>query len=73
MTDNEAIAAMFQGKKVTHKSFAKDAWMKLEGIVYEFQDGCLCDFSEFWRFKLDDSWGCGWSIFEGEEDKRRQI
>jgi hypothetical protein len=65
MTDNEAIAVMFQGKKVTHKSFTKDEWMKLEGTVYEFEDGCLCDFSEFYRFKS------GWSIFEGEEDKRR--
>jgi hypothetical protein len=47
--------------------------MKVEGNVYEFEDGSLCDFSEFWRFRLDDSWGCGWSVFEGEEDKRRQI
>ena len=73
MTDNEAIAAMFQGKKVTHRSFTKGEWMKIEGSIYEFEDGCLCDFSEFWIFRNDESWSCDWSIFEGEEDKNYQI
>ena len=63
MTKNEALEAMKQGKKLTHKNFTGDEWVTTGVIGYRFEDNCQCDKLDFWRYRHDDSWSTGWSIF----------
>ena len=63
MSKQKAIEAMNNGKKVTHRLFDPDEWMQVKGKLYEFEDGCLCEFGEFWNHRTNDSWLEGWKIF----------
>jgi len=66
MTKLEALEAMNKGKKVTHKSFTKEEWItKTYGYNYLLEDGVVCSFSEFWRWRTEPCWDNDWSIFEG--------
>jgi len=62
MTKEEAIAAMKDGKKVSHRLFTSDEWMKIKGSRYEFEDGCSCNPNEFWSRRIHASWDSNWSI-----------
>ncbi len=62
MTNTEAMGAMRDGHKVRHQSFTLDEWMKETGRLYEFEDGCLCEPDEFWRFRDGDEWLVGWRL-----------
>jgi hypothetical protein len=62
MTKNKAIAAMKNGKKVTHDNFSKCEWLKITGCLYEFEDGVLCPPGEFWALRGGNSWQEGWSL-----------
>lgn len=66
MTKDEAIQAMEQGHKVTHRYFSADEWMRLAGRLYEFEDGCLCDPDEFWPDR-EEGFDDGWSIYTLEQ------
>jgi hypothetical protein len=63
MNKVEAIAAMLRGEKVTHEWFTKDEWMTYEGGKIVLEDGVRCHPSEFWRWRTDDSWNNGYSLF----------
>lgn len=63
MTKDEAMTFMRNGGKVTHRFFSPDEWMIESGYLYEFEDGCMCEFSEFWSFRKDASWDDGWSEY----------
>jgi len=42
MTKEEAIQALNEGKKVTHRYFSDDEWVeKLADGRYRFEDGCF--------------------------------
>lgn len=64
MTKGEAIQAMREGKRVTHKYFAKGEWatMKDENIVLE--DGVVCSQYEFWMFRDAAYFHDGWEIYK---------
>lgn len=62
MTKTEAIQAMNKGFKVRHKWFSKDEWMICEGLLYRFEDGCLCTPSEFWYARNGEYWQTGWEV-----------
>lgn len=62
MTKQEAIDAMKQGKKVTHKNFTKNEWMTMEGWKMIFEDGNVCHSEEFWRWRTGVVWLDGYSI-----------
>ena len=68
MNKQEAIQAMQEGRVVTHKHFSSDETIKeapnSTSADYEFEDGCLCSFNEFWQFRDDESWSDGWSVVE---------
>jgi len=64
MTKAEALGAMSMGHRVTHDYFTSNEWKKLDGGHYEFEDGCRCTPSEFWRWRDDLAWETGWSIFK---------
>jgi len=63
MTKDQAIQAMRNGEKVTHHHFDSKEWIKETGRLYEFEDGNLCTFFEFWHIRADDSWLEGWKIY----------
>lgn len=66
MNKGEAIEAMEKGNKVRHAHFDADEWMTIDKNAdkFLFEDGCLCDFSEFWLWRADDSWQKNWSLFK---------
>jgi hypothetical protein len=65
MTKEEAIQAMKEGKRVTHHWFSPTEWMEGFGRKdYRFEDGVVCSYNEFWRWRDDASWEDGWSVFE---------
>ena len=63
MTKQEAIIAMQNGIKLTHKNFSSDEWIREKIGMYEFEDGCLCDFEEFWQFRQGSAWEKDWEVF----------
>jgi len=62
MTDHEAIKAMKDGKKVAHRHFTPEEWVKETGALYEFEDGCLCERHHFWLDRSPGSWLEGWRV-----------
>jgi hypothetical protein len=63
MTKEEAIKAMSEGKKVTHRHFSSNEWMIMNGNQILLEDGIQCSQYEFWRWRTDESWNDGYEIF----------
>ena len=66
MTKEEAIQAMKEGKKVTHRFFTDDEFVrqpKPEIDEYEFEDGVVTSNILFWHFRKEEYWNDGWEIF----------
>jgi len=64
MTKDDAKKAMGNGSKVTHRYFTPEEWIMESGCLYEFEDGCMCSFIEFWQHRTEDSWNDGWEIYK---------
>lgn len=64
MNKQEAIQAMRDGNKVTHKNFDSKKWMRSSGRItfYEFEDGNLCSHSQFWGIRQEEVWNTGWRV-----------
>ena len=65
MTKDQALRELHNGNKITHRHFSDDEWMMLIGnrCLYAFEDGCLCEPKEFWKWRTDDSWEDGWKLY----------
>lgn len=69
MTKQEAIEAMKNGAKVTHRYFSEDEYIKFsEDGRIETEEGYLCAPSLFWIDRRGEAWQDGWSIY-GESEK----
>ena len=65
MTKNEALIALANAKKITHRFFTPEEWMiQIHSDLYAFEDGCKCTPSRFWGSRSDEVWDDGWSIFD---------
>lgn len=64
MTKFEAIQAMKEGKKVTHRYFDKNEWVTMEGNTILFEDGVRCSQPEFWIWRNKPEWEIDWSLWE---------
>lgn len=64
MTKSEAITAMKNGLKVTHRYFSSDEWMTMQDGRILLEDGCKCSPEEFWRWRKDNNWNDGYSLFK---------
>ncbi|MDO9187143.1 MAG: hypothetical protein Q7W13_14105 [Bacteroidia bacterium] len=66
MTKQEAIEAMKQGEKVTHRFFTPDEWIAISENIYCLTDesGCIINTREFWSYRTDESWNTDWSIYK---------
>jgi len=63
-TFDEAMNLMKCGKKMTHRYFAIDEWMTIDGKCYEFEDGNKATPEEFWTLRIMiKGWQNGWTIF----------
>lgn len=61
----DAIQALEQGKTVSHTYFSPKEWVRKEGHLYVFEDGCTCEPEQFWE---DRDWLTGWSIVGDQSD-----
>lgn len=63
MTKEEAIKAMQDGKKVTHRYFSSNEWMSMHDGLIVLEDGAMCTPYEFWRWRTDPVWNNGYDLF----------
>lgn len=65
MTKEEAISQMKAGKKLTHRYFTAEEWVKTDatGMIYILEDGVECSPQEFWQWRTDEAWNSDWEIF----------
>ena len=64
MTRTEAIKAMREGKKVTHKYFSREEWATQSHGLILLEDGVKCSPSEFWTDRQSELFANDWSIWE---------
>lgn len=64
MTRADAIKAMREGKKVTHKYFSPEEWATLDNDKILLEDGVRCEFDEFWRYRISKIFDDGWEIYK---------
>ena len=61
MNRTEAINALKEGKRLSHKSFTPEEW--IEGSsrhFYVYENGCRCTAAEFWRYRHSKGFDHGW-------------
>jgi len=63
MNKTEAIREMKKGVKITHESFTDIEWMTIEGDDLLLEDGVKVNFRWFFKFRTDNCWLTGYSIF----------
>lgn len=67
MNKQEAIHAMQEGKKVTHRYFTPDEWMTMKDDMMVLEDGVIhgitCTPEEFWKYRTDSRWDDGYELF----------
>lgn len=63
MTKEKAIELMKAGARLTHHFFSSEEWVSInnEGL-YCFEDGCVCEPEEFWKWRQDPAWDNGWDL-----------
>jgi hypothetical protein len=64
MTRAEAIKAMREGKKVTHRYFTPEEWATQEKGEILLEDGVRCSPAEFWRDRTTQWFDDGWELFK---------
>lgn len=65
MTKQEAIQAMMQGTKVTHRYFQPNEWITMRGkFTIVTEEGYKVDADEFWSYRKTESWENDWSVWE---------
>lgn len=64
MTKEEAIQAMKEAKRVTHRFFTEDEWMEINCGDLRLEDGVRLSVEEFFSIRYQDYWKDGYSIKE---------
>ncbi len=62
MTKMEAVVAMKNGEKVTHRYFSEDEYVTIKDGYYVFEDEVKCPPVEFWILRTGKEWLTDWSI-----------
>lgn len=65
MSKEEAIQAMKEGKKVTHRFFSSDEWMTIENGFLLLEDGVRISLEDFFNFRSDSLWENGYELYNG--------
>lgn len=66
MNKSEAIEAMKQGEKVTHRFFEPKEFITMKGSRIETEEGYSCPADEFWSYRTGLSWNLDWEIWKAE-------
>ena len=72
MTATEALLAMYEGKKLTHRFFTDDEYIYMKNHDIYTEDGYNMGtvFEDFWQSRGgplgDDSWSTDWLLYEDE-------
>lgn len=66
MTKEEALLALKDGEKLSHRYFDPHEWVREEDGVYIFEDGCRCEPVDFWAFRDGNSWNYDWRIWSDD-------
>ena len=64
MTKEEAIKAMSEGKKITHRYFSQDEWATISNGKILLEDGVQCSITEFFKWRKDPSFDTDWSLWK---------
>lgn len=64
MTREEAVHAMYMGKKVRHKYFGLDEWMTIENSMIVTEDGYRRLPYDFWIYRTGPEWDDGYELVE---------
>ena len=68
MTKEQAIQAMRDGQKVTHRYFTPDEWMMIDKkapiVKYIFEDGNTISSTMFWSDHSNPCFDIDWSVFK---------
>lgn len=63
MNKQEAILAMQEGKKVTHRYFSTNEWVTMKDGMIVIEDGVYCPPEVFWQWRTDPVWNDGYELF----------
>lgn len=63
MTKLEAINAMKDGHKVTHRYFTPDEFIFMKGNRIHTEDGANVFEDEFWKYRQNEAFLFDWEIF----------
>jgi hypothetical protein len=65
MTRYEAAQALKEGKKLTHKYFTPDEWVKGDGVgYYRTEENVRCTAAEFWKWRQSPIFDNDWEIYK---------
>jgi hypothetical protein len=62
MTKNEAIEAMREGKKVTHRYFTDGEYLYMENGMLFSEEGYHHRWFDFWNERKEHVWDIDWEI-----------
>lgn len=67
MTKSEALIALLNGERLTHRNLPSGAWIERhDHCRYKTDNGFLVSTRVFWIYKLEsDGWGMDWEIYKG--------
>lgn len=61
MNRTEAINALKEGKRLSHKRFTPEEWVEgSNSRFYVFEDGCRCPAAQFWKIRQSPGFDHGW-------------
>ena len=63
MTRKEAMLALSQGHKITHKYFLPTEFVVMINNVMQDEQGIIFDPAIFWGWRMSEYWDNGWSIY----------
>lgn len=68
LTKEEAIKALIEGKKLSHRYFDSWEWIRQEGFTMIMEDGASIDTDTFWKDRDSTGFLDGWYIKEEPQD-----
>lgn len=64
LTKQQAIEAMREGKKITHRYFSPEEYITIKDNKIVTEEGYRCSQMEFWAYRTSKEFETGWYLFE---------
>ena len=62
MNKYQAVELMKKGARLTHSLFSSEEWIEDREGKFVFEDGCSCEYQDFWSDRGSSAWLLGWSL-----------